>query len=145
MEREASSPLPYPRRDNMAKEKILVVEDNQFNLELIVNILQVRGYEICTATTGKEAIELAKKELPDLILMDIQLPVIDGYEATRKIKEDPKCKRIPIVAITSYAMKEDKEKILESGCDGYIVKPIDTRELPKTVAKFLQNFKKEDD
>lgn len=129
----------------MAKEKILVVEDNQLNLELIVDILQVRGYEIFTATTGKEAIELAKKEMPDLILMDMQLPVMDGYEATRKIKEDPQLKSIPIVAITSYAMKGDRERILEAGCNGYIIKPIDTRELPKTVAKFLQNFKKEGD
>ena len=122
----------------MAKEKILIVEDNPLNLELIVDILQVRGYEIFTATTGKESIELAKKAMPDLILMDMQLPVLDGYEATRRIRQDPQLKSIPIVALTSYAMRGDKERIFEAGCNGYIAKPIDTRKIIKQIREFLE-------
>ncbi len=122
----------------MDGKKILVVEDNQFNLELIVEILQVRNYEVFTAATGMEAIELTKKEMPDLILMDLQLPVMDGYEATRRIKGNPQFKDIPVIALTSCAMKEEKEKILEAGCDGYIAKPIDTRKIVDQISGFLK-------
>lgn len=129
----------------MAGEKILVVEDNEENLELITEILQSKGYTVLSAANGQAAIKEAKRSMPALILMDMQLPVMDGYQATRLMKQDPQLKDTPIIAITSYAMKGDEEKTLACGCDGYIVKPIDTRELPKTVAKFLQNFKKEGD
>jgi len=122
----------------MANEKILIVEDNEFNLELISDILEMRGYEIISTDNGEDAIRLAKKAHPDLILMDIQLPVMDGYETTRRIKRDPELKHIPVIAVTSFAMKGDKEKVIEAGCEGYIVKPIDTRKLPEIVEGYLR-------
>ena len=122
----------------MANEKILIVEDNEFNLELITDILKLKAYQIISTDNGEDAIRLTKQTHPDLILMDIQLPGMDGYEATRRIKSNPELKHIPVVAITSYAMKGDKEKVIAAGCDGYIVKPINTRELPGLVAEYLR-------
>jgi len=126
----------------MANKKILIVEDNELNLELISDILKIKGYQIISANNGKDAIRLAKETHPDLILMDIQLPVMDGYEATRRIKSDPEFKAIPIIAVTSFTMKGDKEKVMEAGCDGYIVKPIDIKRLPELVKEYLQKNKK---
>ena len=123
-------------------KKILIVEDNELNLELISDILKIKGYQIISANNGKDAIRLAKETHPDLILMDIQLPVMDGYEATRRIKSDPEFKAIPIIAVTSFTMKGDKEKVMEAGCDGYIVKPIDIKRLPELVKEYLQKNKK---
>ncbi len=125
----------------MANKKILIVEDNEFNLELISDILKIRGHQIISTDNGEDAISLAKETHPDLILMDIQLPVMDGYEATRRIKSDPEFKAIPIIAVTSFAMKGDKEKVVQAGCDGYIVKPIDTRRFPQLVQEYLQKNK----
>ena len=119
-------------------KKILIVEDNTMNLELISDILKKRAYQIISTDNGDKAIKLAKEVHPDLILMDIQLPIMDGYEATRRIKSDPELKHIPIIVITSYAMSGDREKAIKAGCDGYVLKPIDTRELPKLVEKYLQ-------
>lgn len=122
----------------MAGEKILIIEDNKLNLDLIVSILEIRGYKIFIATDGFSGLNLAKEELPDLILLDMQLPVMDGYEVARALRKDPILKNIFVIAITSYAMKGDREKILEAGCDAYIVKPIDTRKLPERIEELLK-------
>lgn len=116
---------------------ILIVEDEPKNLKLIRDLLQVSGYITLEATDGKQGVALAKHNKPDLILMDIQMPVMDGIEATRILKTDDETKAIPIIALTSYAMKGDEEKIWESGCDGYMAKPLDVKEFLREVSKFL--------
>jgi CheY-like chemotaxis protein len=125
----------------MSKEKILVVEDNPMNIELFKDLLEVQGYEVYESTDAKVALDQVKSNKFDLILMDIQLPGMDGLTATKMIREDPKNKNIPIIALTAYAMKEDEERVKEAGCDGYITKPINTKEFPKTVAEFLNASK----
>ena len=121
----------------MAGETILVVEDNPLNLELISDILEAHGYRVQAATSGAEAIKMVDAEKPDLILMDIQLPGLDGLTITGMIKEKPGDHDLPIIALTAHAMRGDEEKAKEAGCDGYISKPIDTRAVPKTVRDFL--------
>ena len=116
---------------------ILIVEDEPKNLKLIRDLLQASGYLTLEATNGAEGVELARAHKPDLILMDILMPTMDGFEATKILKADAETRNIPIIALTSYAMKEDDEKMREAGCDGYITKPIDTREFLKKVSKFL--------
>jgi CheY-like chemotaxis protein len=106
-------------------KKVLVIEDNEINRYLMRIILQKLGHQVIEAEDGFIGVELAKKESPDLILMDIQLPRMDGYEATKKIRAMEELKDIPIIAITSYAMVGDKEKILAAGCTAYIEKPIE--------------------
>lgn len=120
----------------MAK-KILVVEDNEKNRMLIKDILAYYGYEVIEAENGKIAVEMAKKHLPALILMDIQMPVMDGFKAIALLKEDPATKAIRMIALTSFAMKGDREKIMRAGFDYYIAKPMDTRKLPEIVKKYL--------
>lgn len=120
----------------MAK-KILIVEDNEMNMRLIREILRYHGYEIIEARNGEEGIAMARELLPDLILMDIQMPVMDGYEAMTKLKADPATQRINVIAISSFAMKGDKEKYLAAGFDDYITKPIDTRQIPDIIKKRL--------
>ncbi len=117
---------------------ILAVEDEPRNLKLIKDLLHVAGYETLEATDGRKGIELAKAHRPDLILMDISMPVMDGIEATKALKANAETKNIPIIALTSHAMKEDEEKIREAGCNGYITKPIDTREFLRMVAEYLR-------
>ncbi len=122
----------------MAKAKvILVVEDDPKSLKLIRDLLKVSGYKTIEATDGKQGVELAKSKKPDLILMDVQMPVMDGLEATRILKADAVTRNIPILALTSYAMKGDEDRILEAGCDGYLAKPFDIQELLQEVAKYL--------
>jgi CheY-like chemotaxis protein len=121
----------------MGKERILVVEDNPMNIELFKDLLEAQGYEVYEATNATEALDQVKSNKFDLILMDIQLPGMDGLTATKIIKEDPRNKGIPIVALTAYAMTGDEEKVREAGCDGYITKPIDIKEFPKMVAGIL--------
>ncbi len=116
---------------------ILIVEDEQKNLKLIRDLLQKFGYTTIEATDGKQGVEMAKATNPDLILMDMQMPVMDGLAATRILKADPTTSNIPIVALTANAMKGDEEKIREAGCDGYIAKPVDIKELLKEVSKYL--------
>ena len=118
--------------------KILVVEDNQDNREMVVKVLKFNGYQVVEAVDGEEAIEKAKTEHPDLILLDIFLPKMDGYEATRRLKGDTSLRNIPIIALTAHAMKGSMEEALAAGCDGYIPKPIDVRELPKQIQHFLK-------
>ena len=121
----------------MAGEKILVVEDNPLNMELITDILESNSYCVVQAMTGSEAIELAKSECPALILMDIQLPGLDGLTITGVLKDDPATRSIPVVALTAHAMRGDEERARQAGCDGYISKPIDTRQLPITIRSFI--------
>jgi CheY-like chemotaxis protein len=121
----------------MAGEKILVVEDNPMNMELFKDLLEVQGYEVHEATNAQEALDQVKSNEFDLILMDVQLPGMDGLSATKLIREDPQNKNIPIIALTAYAMKGDEDRMKEAGCGGYIAKPIDVKEFPKTVAGFL--------
>lgn len=118
--------------------KILVVEDNQDNREMVVKVLKFNGYQVVEAVDGEEAIEKVKAEDPDLILLDIFLPKMDGYEATRRLKGDTSLRNIPIIALTAHAMKGSMEEALAAGCDGYIPKPIDVRELPKQIQHFLK-------
>ena len=116
---------------------ILIVEDDPKNLTLLRDLLQVSGYSTIEATDGKQGVELSRSKKPDLILMDIIMPVMDGLKATRIIKADAVTRNIPIFALTSYAMNGDAERVLEAGCDGYLSKPFDIRELLKQVAKYL--------
>ena len=116
---------------------ILIVEDDPKNLTLLRDLLQVSGYSTVEATDGKRGVELAKASKPDLILMDVQMPEIDGLEATRILKADATTSNIPVIALTAFAMKGDKERILKAGCDGYLAKPIDIKGLLKEVAEYL--------
>ena len=116
---------------------ILIVEDEPRKLKLVRDLVRVFGFTTIEATDGQQGVELAKAQKPDLILMDIQMPVMDGLEATRILKADATTKNIPVLALTSDAMKGDKERILQAGCDGYLTKPIDIQELLKKVAEYL--------
>ena len=118
-------------------KRILVVEDNETNIYLISFILRKNGYEVTEARTGEEGVELAIKEKPDLIIMDIQLPGIDGLEATRKIRESEADGEVPIIALTSYAMTGDRERALKAGCTGYIEKPINPDTFISEIKKYL--------
>ena len=113
------------------------MEDNEINLMLIKDILNYYGYEVLEAENGKIGVELAKQHLPALILMDIQMPVIDGFTAIAMLKDDPATRSIKVLALTSFAMKGDKEKIMQTGFDDYIAKPINTRTLPEIVKKHV--------
>ena len=119
------------------KEKILIVEDNPQNMKLIEMILRARDYTLLKATDGEEALDMAMKERPDLIIMDVWLPKMDGLEVTRRLRETPAFSRTPIIGVTAYAMKGDRERVIESGCDAYLSKPINTRELPEVIAEML--------
>lgn len=121
----------------MPAERILIVDDNAINLKLAQIALGLEGYDVRTAADAIEAQNVLKGFEPRLILMDIQLPGIDGLDLTRRLRADPRTQDIRIVALTAYAMKGDEEKMLAAGCDGYIAKPIDTRGLPGVVAGFL--------
>ena len=117
--------------------KILVVEDNAQNRLLMVDILACHGFEVLEAKDGEEGIKMAHELKPDLILLDMQMPVMDGITAARLLKADPETRSIKILAVTSFAMKGDRERILAAGADEYIAKPINTRELPSIVKKML--------
>ncbi len=118
-------------------QKILIVEDNENNRRLIRDVLLYYGHEIIEAGNGEEGIRMAREHKPDLIFMDIQMPVMNGYEATKALKNSPDTKHIKIVAVTSFAMSGDREQILKAGADDYISKPINTRELPELVKKLI--------
>ena len=117
--------------------RILVVEDDPLILRIVALRLQGQGYEVLTATDGEEALDMATRERPDLIIMDIQLPKLNGLEVTRKLRGNVAFSQIPIIALTAYAMKGDKERAIEAGCDAYLSKPIDTRQLPGMIAEML--------
>jgi two-component system, cell cycle response regulator DivK len=121
----------------MSKKRILIIEDQDDNRTIMRDLLGAAGYELIEATDGGEGVELAKKERPDLILMDIQLPVLDGYEATRRIRTYAELKTVPIIAVTSYALSGDEAKTRAAGCDGYVAKPFSPRELLAKVREYL--------
>jgi len=122
----------------MANAEILIVDDNPVNLKLAQLLLTGEGHDVRTANDAEEALEVLKVFSPRLILMDIQLPGMDGLELTRRLKADPVTRDITILGLTAYAMKGDQEKILAAGCDGYISKPIDTRTLPEVISHYLE-------
>jgi two-component system cell cycle response regulator DivK len=119
------------------QEKILIVEDNPQSMKVATMTLRPHGYILLQATDGEEALELAVRDRPDLIIMDLQLPKLDGLEATRRLRLMPSLGSIPIVAVTAYAMKGDEEKVFKAGCDAYLPKPVNTRELARVVAELL--------
>ena len=116
----------------LSMAKILLVEDNEMNRDMLSRRLERRGYEVVIAVDGQQGVDLAQSASPDLILMDMSLPVIDGWEATRQLKAMERMKEVPIIALTAHAMSGDREKALEAGCDDYDTKPI---ELPRLLGK----------
>ena len=134
------SPIRSPKsaiETGFIVKKILIVEDNEESLYLARFILEKEGYEVIEARDGLEALDKTSRETPDLILMDMQLPKLDGYETTRRIKADDRLAKIPVIALTAYAMKGDREKTLEAGCSGYIEKPIDPTSFVEDLKKYL--------
>ncbi len=122
----------------MTGEVILIVEDNDKNLKLVRDLLQVKGYRTLEAGTAEEGLALAATHLPQLILMDIQLPGMDGVTAVGRLKAEPRTAAIPVVALTAFAMKDDQERFLNAGFDGYLIKPIDVREFPAQVRRYCE-------
>ena len=121
----------------MSGAPILIVDDNASNTKLLAFLLTSKGYVVRTAANAEEALAVLGEFLPKLILMDIQLPGMDGLTLTRQLKADPRTSAIPIIAATAYAMKGDEQRARDAGCDGYITKPIDTRRLPQDIEKYL--------
>ncbi len=117
--------------------KLLLVEDQEMNRDMLSRRLKKRGYEVAIAVDGAEGLEKAVSETPELILMDMSLPVIDGWEATRRLKADEATRSIPVVALTAHAMSTDREKALEAGCDAYETKPVELPRLLETIEKLL--------
>jgi CheY-like chemotaxis protein len=116
---------------------VLVVEDNELHLQLVSDLLTLHGFEVLQASTGARALVLAEEGAPDLILMDVSLQGMNGFEVTRMLKRNPNTAGIPVVALTAYAMRHDQEQAEEAGCAGYIPKPINTRTFPSLVQSFL--------
>jgi two-component system, cell cycle response regulator DivK len=130
--------FPRPNGDDRPRRcKILIVEDNDLNLKLFNDLLAAHGYETLQTRDGVEALALARRHHPDLILMDIQLPKVSGLDVTRWIKADENLRMIPVIAVTAFAMKGDREKMCEGGCEDYIAKPISVTSFLKTVERFL--------
>ena len=118
--------------------KILLVEDNEMNRDMLSRRLERKGFEVVMAVDGQAGVNMASSSNPDLILMDLSLPIIDGWEATRQIKGDPATQNIPVIALTAHAMDGDKEKALEAGCDDYDTKPIDFKRLLDKITAWLE-------
>ena len=121
----------------MSEARILVVEDNDRNRKLVRDVLRHAGFEVVEAHTGEQGVELARESPPDLVLMDLQLPGIDGTEAFRQIREAPSTAAVPIVALTAFAMRADQERVSRAGFDGYLIKPLSVRALPEQVRGYL--------
>ncbi len=121
----------------MSKKKIFIIEDNDLNLKLFKDLLSINDFEVFDTQDGFQAVDMAHEIMPDLILMDIQLHGISGFDIIQEMKSDEKIMDIPIVAVTAFAMKDDKEKILESGCEAYIAKPISIGPFLDTIKKFV--------
>jgi two-component system cell cycle response regulator DivK len=122
--------------DNKSKKKIFIVEDNELNLKLFKDILQANGFDTAYTQDGFEAFALIKKHKPDTILMDIQLHGISGFDIIKEIKADDEINKIPIIVVTAFAMKDDKQKILDSGCEAYVAKPISINPFLETISKY---------
>lgn len=116
--------------------KILLVEDNEDNRDMLSRRLQRKGFDVSLAVDGQDGVNKAEAELPDLILMDMSLPVMDGWQATKKLKSEPATKAIPVIALTAHAMSSDREKAIEAGCDDYDTKPVDLQRLLDKIEKF---------
>jgi two-component system cell cycle response regulator DivK len=116
---------------------ILIVDDDPRALKLLRDLLQIRGYTTLEATDGKQGVDMARAKMPDLIFMDMQMPVMDGFEATNILKANPVTKNIPVIALTALAMQGDREKCMEAGCDDYITKPLDTRAFLAKIKEYL--------
>ena len=123
------------------QKKVLVVEDNELNMKLFNDLLEAHGYKVVQTRDGLSALEIARKTMPDLILMDIQLPEVSGIEVTKWLKEDETLRSIPVIAVTAFAMKGDEQKIREGGCEAYISKPISVMNFLQTIDKFLKQPK----
>jgi len=121
----------------MMAKSVLIVEDNELNMKLFNDLLEANGYDIIQTRNGMEALELARKHKPDLILMDIQLPEVSGLEVTKWIKEDDALRAIPVIAVTAFAMKGDEERIRQGGCEAYISKPISVKKFIETIKYYL--------
>lgn len=119
-------------------KRILIAEDDEMNRRLIRDVLMYYGYEVIEAANGDEAVKMAAKHKPDLVLMDLQMPVMNGAEAIRQLKNSPETKGIKIIAVTGFAMKSDRERTLETGADDYIAKPIDIRRLPGAIERLFE-------
>jgi two-component system cell cycle response regulator DivK len=130
------TPMPQSA-DEPRRRKVLIVEDNELNMKLFNDLLTAHGYDTVQTNDGVTALALARMHRPDLILMDIQLPEISGLEVTRRIKEDEDLQRIPVIAVTAFAMKGDRERIRAGGCEDYIAKPISIAAFFQTVERFL--------
>jgi two-component system, cell cycle response regulator DivK len=126
----------------MAGELILIIEDNEKNLKLVRDLLQFKGYRTLEAETAKDGLALAQTQLPNLILMDIQLPDADGITTLGQLRGEPRTALIPVVALTAFAMKDDRERFLGAGFDGYLVKPINVKEFPEQVRQFCEQGRK---
>jgi two-component system cell cycle response regulator DivK len=122
----------------LASELIMIVEDNERNIKLLRDVLGAHGFRTVEARTGEDAVELGRAERPELVLMDIQLPGMDGVAALRALREIPETATTPVIAVTAFAMKDDRERLLAAGFDGYVEKPIDIRELPARVRSYLE-------
>jgi two-component system cell cycle response regulator DivK len=122
----------------MTSPKILVVEDNERNMKLFCDLLEASGYRTLEATTGERAVELALEHRPDLVLMDIQLPDIDGIEALRRLRADERFSAAPVLALTAQAMEGDRERFLAAGFDGYLSKPVDVTDFVATVRRYCE-------
>lgn len=128
----------------MSEARILVVEDNDRNMKLVRDVLQFAGFEVVEARTGEQGVELARECRPDLVLMDLQLPGIDGEEALRQLRQDAETADVPVIAVTAYAMKEDRERTRRAGFDGYVTKPLSVRSLPQQVRGYLTKERRDD-
>ena len=121
----------------MGQYRILIVEDNPMNLELAVDLLEASGFAVMTAQTAEAGVRLAQQQPPDLVLMDLSLPGMDGLQATKALKSHPATRDVWVIALTAHAMKGDKEIALNANCDGYLTKPIDTRSFVATITEFI--------
>ncbi len=119
------------------KHRVLIIEDNLLNMELVIDLLEAHGFTVFQARTAEEGLRVARNSMPELVLMDLSLPGMDGLAATQALKADPDTSHLPIVALTAHTMRGDEDLALAAGCDGYIAKPIDTRSFPATVAGFI--------
>lgn len=120
-----------------AAKRILVVEDNELNMKLLNDVLEAHGYQVMSTGRGIEAVDWARQYLPDLILMDLQLPDLSGLEATRQLKADPETRGIPVIAVTAFAMAGDEKRALDHGCDAYVAKPIILKDFLNLIAGFI--------
>ena len=126
-----------PSKRGMMPKTVMIVEDNELNMKLFNDLLESRGYTVIQTRNGMEALDLARAHMPDLILMDIQLPEVSGLVVTKWLKDDDQLAHIPVIAVTAFAMKGDEERILQGGCEGYISKPISVSHFLETIAQYI--------